>query len=100
MTLSARLRFRIPGTFTIDVEFSVAPGVTIVFGESGSGKTTLLRLLAGLARPDAGRVSIGDRVWYDSASGVNEAASLRRVGFVFQDLALFPHLTAGQNIEY
>src|SRR5262249_56331309 len=82
------------------VEFPVTPGVTIVFGESGSGKTTLLRSIAGFTCPEHGRVTIGERVLYDSGSSTNVDPSLRRVGFVFQDLALFPHLSAARNIEY
>jgi len=100
MNLSVRLRLRLSGGFTLDVDFTATPGVTIVFGESGSGKTTLLRSIAGLTRPEHGRVTIGDRVLYDSVRGTSVDPSLRRVGFVFQDLALFPHLSAAQNIEY
>jgi molybdate transport system ATP-binding protein len=100
MNLAVRLRLRLSGSFTLDVDFTAAPGVTIVFGESGSGKTTLLRSIAGLTRPERGRVTIGDRVLYDSATATNVDPWLRRVGFVFQDLALFPHLTAAQNIAY
>jgi len=100
MNLSVRLRLRLSSSFSLDVDFTVNPGVTIVFGESGSGKTTLLRSIAGFSRPEQGRVTIGERVLYDSASGTNIDPSLRRVGFVFQDLALFPHLSAAQNIEY
>jgi molybdate transport system ATP-binding protein len=100
MNLSVRLRKRLSDSFTLTVDFAATPGVTIVFGESGSGKTTLLRSIAGFARPDHGRVAIGERLLYDGASGIHVDPSLRRVGFVFQDLALFPHLSAAQNIEY
>jgi molybdate transport system ATP-binding protein len=100
MNLAVRLRLRLSGSFALDVNFTVTPGVTIVFGESGSGKTTLLRSIAGLTRPEHGRVAIGERMLYDSSAGTNVDPSLRRVGFVFQDLALFPHLSAAQNIEY
>jgi molybdate transport system ATP-binding protein len=100
MNLAVRLQLRLSGSFTLDVDFAAAPGVTIVFGESGSGKTTLLRSIAGFTRPERGRVAIGERVLYDTASGTNVDPSLRRVGFVFQDLALFPHLSAAENIEY
>jgi len=100
MTLSVQFHLRLSGSFTLDVDFAAAPGVTIVFGESGSGKTTLLRSIAGFTRPERGRVAIGERVLYDAASGTNVDPSLRRVGFVFQDLALFPHLSAAENIEY
>ena len=100
MNLAVRARTRVSSQFTLDVAFVAAPGVTIVFGESGSGKTTLLRSVAGLARPSEGRIDIGERVLYDSAAKTDIAPSRRRVGFVFQDLALFPHLSAGQNIGY
>ena len=72
----------------------------MIFGRSGSGKTTLLRAIAGLARPDAGRVVVGERVWFDANGSVNVPVRQRRMGFVFQQLALFPHLTAAENIGY
>jgi molybdate transport system ATP-binding protein len=100
MSLSVRVCKRLSPGFLIDVTFVVAPGVTIVFGESGSGKTTLLRSVAGLTQPDEGRIAIGDRILFDAAAKVSVEPSQRRVGFVFQHLALFPHLTAGANIEY
>jgi molybdate transport system ATP-binding protein len=100
MSLSVQVRTRLSPAFELDLAFAAAPGVTIVFGESGSGKTTLLRAVAGLTRPDAGRVAIGDRVLFDSASRVDVPPAQRRVGFVFQHLALFPHLSAAKNIEY
>jgi molybdate transport system ATP-binding protein len=99
-TLSVRVRTRLSPHFTLDVAIDVAPGVTIVFGESGSGKTTLLRSVAGLTRPDGGRIAIGERVLFDAAAGVDVGAPQRRVGYVFQHLALFPHLTAAENIAY
>jgi molybdate transport system ATP-binding protein len=100
MNLAVRARTRVSSQFTLDVTFVAAPGVTIVFGESGSGKTTLLRSVAGLIRPTDGRIVIGERVVYDSSTATDIEPSRRRVGFVFQDLALFPHLSAGRNIEY
>ena len=100
MNLDVRARVRVSARFTLEVSFVATPGVTIVFGESGSGKTTLLRAVAGLALPSEGRISIGERVLYDSASATEVPPSRRRVGFVFQDLALFPHLSARRNIEY
>lgn len=86
--------------FFLAVEFTVADGVTILFGPSGSGKTTCLRAIAGMVRPDVGRIALGEQVFFDSASGVNVPIRRRRVGFVFQDYALFPHLTAEQNVAY
>ena len=100
MSLSVRAARRLSPRFALDVNFVAAPGVTIVFGESGSGKTTLLRCVAGLTQPDAGRIAIGDRILLDTSAGVNVEPSRRQAGFVFQHLALFPHLTAADNIAY
>jgi molybdate transport system ATP-binding protein len=100
MNLSVHVRKQLSPEFGIDVTFDVVPGVTIIFGESGSGKTTLLRSVAGLTEPDEGRILIGDRALLDTSAGVNVGPSRRQVGFVFQHLALFPHLTAAENIEY
>ena len=100
MNLSVQVRTRLSPRFLLDVALDAAPGVTIVFGESGSGKTTLLRSVAGLTRPDSGRIAIGDRVLFDAGARVDIPPAQRRVGFVFQHLALFPHLTAADNIEY
>lgn len=87
-------------SFELDVEASLPPGITILFGPSGAGKTTLLDCIAGLVRPDAGRVATQKQVLFDSALGINLPPQLRRVGYVFQDLALFPHLTVQGNVEY
>jgi molybdate transport system ATP-binding protein len=100
MSLSVRLRKRLSPAFTLDLAFETNAGVTIVFGESGSGKTTLLRSVAGLARPDEGRIVVRDRVLFDASTGVDLEPARRGIGFVFQHLALFPHLTAARNIAY
>jgi molybdate transport system ATP-binding protein len=86
--------------FTLDIEFTAPGGVTILFGPSGSGKTTCLRAVAGIVRPDEGRISLGERVYFDSTSGTDLPIQQRCVGFVFQDYLLFPHLTAEQNVAY
>lgn len=102
-TLSARIRKAFSSTereFSLDVEFSAAPGFTILFGPSGSGKTTLLDCVAGLATPDAGKITVGDRVFLDENGSVDIPIAKRGVGYVLQDLALFPHMTVEQNIEY
>ena len=102
-TLTARIRksFTSPERdFSLDVEFSAAPGFTILFRRSGSGKTTLLDCVSGLATPDAGRTAVGERVLFDVSSRVNVPVEKRGVGYVLQDLALFPHLTVEQNTEY
>jgi molybdate transport system ATP-binding protein len=91
--------------FILDVDLQAVPGFTILFGPSGAGKTTLLDCIAGLATPDQGRITVGGRVLFDAARrtdrpSANLGASKRRVGYVFQTLALFPHLTVQQNVEY
>jgi molybdate transport system ATP-binding protein len=102
-TLSARIRKSFPSperVFSLDVGFRAEPGFAIIFGPSGSGKTTLLDCVAGLATPDAGRIAAGERVLFDAASRFNTPVAKRGVGYVLQDLALFPHLTVEQNTEY
>jgi molybdate transport system ATP-binding protein len=93
-------RKRLSRDFTLDVSFEALPGITIVFGESGSGKSTLLRIVAGLIQPEAGHISIGDRSLFNSATEESVPAGQRRIGYVFQSLALFPHMSAAANIEY
>jgi molybdate transport system ATP-binding protein len=102
-TLSARFRKSFRSTeheFCLDVDFVAAPGFTILFGSSGSGKTTLLDCVAGLATPDAGRIAVSDRVLFDVRSPINFPVAKRSVGYVLQDLALFPHLTVEENVGY
>ncbi|HEX8853396.1 MAG TPA: ATP-binding cassette domain-containing protein, partial [Pyrinomonadaceae bacterium] len=86
--------------FSLEVEFDAPPGVTILFGASGSGKTTTLKAIAGLFQPDAGFVRVDERVLFDSARRLNLPIRERRVGYVFQNLALFPHLSAQANVEF
>src|SRR6185295_20120237 len=74
--------------------------ILVLVGESGSGKSTPLRLLAGLNDPDRGRIEVDGQVWFDSASGVSLPAAARPIGYVPQDFALFPHLTAGENVAF
>ena len=76
------------------------PPVTVLFGPSGSGKTTVLRCLAGLERPQRGSITCGDEVWYDAARRVSLSPQKRRIGYLFQEYALFPHLKVRQNIQY
>src|SRR5580693_1174884 len=86
--------------FALDVDFHAAPGFTIVFGASGAGKTTLLDCIAGLIEPDSGRIAIGDQILFDAAERIHLPVEKRNIGYVFQDLALFPHLTVEENVEY
>jgi molybdate transport system ATP-binding protein len=87
-------------SFVLDVSIEVPPGITILFGASGSGKSTLLDCIAGLLRPDDGQISVGNDVLFDSARRIHLPVPKRRVAYVFQSLALFPHLTAEENIAY
>jgi molybdate transport system ATP-binding protein len=91
---------RMANGFALDVTFDAPPGVTVLFGPSGSGKSTTLSAIAGLVRPSSGRITLGDQVWFDSAANVHVPVHHRRVAFVFQSLALFPHMTALQNVVY
>ncbi len=97
--LSVALTKRLPG-FTLDVHWDAPDMVTGLFGPSGSGKTLTLDCLAGLVRPDAGRIVIGDRVLFDAAAGIDVVSRARRLGYVFQGYALFPHLTVADNVAY
>jgi molybdate transport system ATP-binding protein len=95
LTVTLRQAAPIP----LDLSFTCAPGdVVAIFGPSGSGKTTILRAIAGLYRPASGRIECGDETWLDTASPADVPAHRRRVGFVFQDYALFPHMTALGNV--
>jgi len=86
--------------FALDVEFTAPAGVTILFGPSGSGKTTVLRCIAGIVRPESGSIAIDDTLLFCSSRGIDLPVRMRGVGYVFQNLALFPHLTALGNIEF
>ena len=98
--LRVEVRTRL-GELELDAALETPPGRCLVIaGPSGAGKTTLLRITAGLTRPTHGRVSCGGEVWLDTAEGVDVAPEHRRCGYVFQDYALFDHLTARQNVEY
>ncbi len=103
-TLAARMRMqRIHAgspPFVLDVSLQVSPGITILFGPSGAGKSTVLDCIAGLARPDAGRIAVGEEVLFDSERVVNLPPQSRRIAYVFQTLALFPHMTAEENVSY
>jgi molybdate transport system ATP-binding protein len=98
--LSVRIRERFAAGFELSAEFAIPPGITILFGPSGAGKTTILDCIAGLTTSDVGRIVIGSTIFFDRAQAVDCPVPLRRVGYVFQDLALFPHLTAEKNSQY
>jgi molybdate transport system ATP-binding protein len=86
--------------FVLDVSCDLPTGITILFGPSGAGKSTVLDCIAGLVRPDAGRIAIGDEVVFDANRRIDLAPQHRHVAYVFQSLALFPHLTVEQNVTY
>jgi molybdate transport system ATP-binding protein len=100
MSVRAVIRRQLSPVFRVDVDLEVPAGITILFGASGSGKTTVLRAIAGLSRPDSGRITLDDTVLFDSNHRVDVPPQHRGVGVVFQHLALFPHLTVGANIAY
>jgi molybdate transport system ATP-binding protein len=101
--LEVRMRRRFPnpeGSFHLNVHFRAKSGFTILFGASGAGKTTILDCIAGLSNPDEGRIAIGANELFDSERQFSAPAWKRRIGYVIQDLALFPHLTAEENVVY
>ena len=97
--IEARFRLSRPG-FSTEVGFSAGTGVTALFGPSGSGKTTILDCIAGLARPDEGRISVDGTVFFDADQHIDLPPHRRHAGYVFQDPLLFPHLTVAQNLRY
>ena len=86
--------------FHIDVNLSINEGLLVLFGPSGAGKTQILRMISGITRPDEGFVEIGNEKVFDSANNINIPVRDRRIGYLFQDYALFPHMTVYQNIAY
>ena len=88
------------GEFSIEAAFASAGRVTGLFGSSGAGKTSLIGMIAGLIRPDRGTISIDGEVLDDTAAGLHIAVHRRRIGYVFQDARLFPHLDVRQNLDY
>ena len=99
MTLSVAVTHRF-GAFTLEAAFEAPPGVTALYGRSGSGKTSVVNAVAGLLRPDAGRIALNGDVLFDSSTGLCLPPNRRRIGYVFQDGRLFPHLTVRQNLTY
>jgi molybdate transport system ATP-binding protein len=86
--------------FNLDVDIKGVDGVTVLFGTSGAGKTSILRAVAGILTPEQGRISLGDRTYFDSSTGECLPIQQRRIGYVFQNHLLFPHFTAEQNVLY
>jgi ABC-type sulfate/molybdate transport systems ATPase subunit len=103
--LQARLRKTFPqrddsAGFSLDVELQAAAGVTVLFGPSGSGKTQVLDSIAGFTRPDEGRILLDDNLLFDAATGVHLPPQARHCGYVFQNYALFPHMTLRENLVF
>jgi ABC-type sulfate/molybdate transport systems ATPase subunit len=103
--LQARLRKTFPqrpdsSGFSLDLEFQAAAGVTVLFGPSGSGKTQVLDSIAGFTRPDEGRILLDDELLFDGATGVHLPPQARNCGYVFQNYALFPHMTLRENLMF
>lgn len=103
--IRARLEKRFPGgpgsaPFRLDVEFEAADGISIFFGPSGAGKTLTLECLAGFSKPDAGRAQLGSRTLFDAEARIDVPARDRRFGYLFQQDALFPHMTVRENVSF
>ena len=97
--LKAKIKRTLPG-FDLDVELTLNRELMAILGPSGSGKTMTLQCIAGLTRPDEGYIELGGKVLFDSATGINLPPQKRKVGFVFQNYALFPHMTVNENVAY
>jgi molybdate transport system ATP-binding protein len=87
-------------TFMLEAAFSSQDDLTVIFGASGSGKSLTIQSIAGLVRPDSGRIAVGGEVLFDDSQGVDLPTRERKIGYLFQDYALFPHLTVQENIAY
>ncbi|HHY58397.1 MAG TPA: ABC transporter ATP-binding protein [Chloroflexi bacterium] len=97
--LAIQLHKRLP-TFDLTLELNAPPGVTALFGPSGAGKSMTLACIAGLARPDAGRITLNGLTFFDSAASIDLPPQRRRIGYVMQDYLLFPHLSVGDNVAF
>lgn len=99
MSLSVTITHRL-GNTDFDLSFDAPDGLTVLFGRSGSGKTTVINAVAGLLTPNSGRIAVQNRVLYDSVLRVNLPVHKRRLGYVFQEARLFPHISVAQNLTY
>src|ERR1700759_22202 len=105
MSLDARLVLRLPGgpdsePFHLDIHLKAPSGITVLLGPSGSGKTLTLNCIAGFAHPDEGRILVNDELFFDAATRTNIPPEFRRCGYLFQDHALFPHMTIRENLRF
>jgi molybdate transport system ATP-binding protein len=97
VALSVQIQKRL-GDFQLSIDFVVDGGLTVLFGPSGSGKSSTLAAVAGLLKPDQGYIALGEAVFFDSQCGLHVPPQARRIGYVFQNYALFPHLNVQRNI--
>ena len=102
--LTARVHFdrsaRSNSKFVLDVALDFDPGVAVIFGPSGAGKSTLLDCVAGLLRPQRGKITVSGETLFETDAGIDTRPERRHIGYVFQSLALFPHMTAAGNVKY
>jgi molybdate transport system ATP-binding protein len=99
MALSLQLHKKVEG-FTLEVEWAIQEDLAVLFGFSGAGKSMTLQMIAGLMKPDQGTIRLNERLLFDSRAGIDVRPQDRSIGYVFQDLALFPHMTVRGNIMY
>ena len=99
-TIRASRRNKNSPSFVLDVSVEVPPGITILFGPSGSGKSTLLDCVAGLVRPEEGRIALGEKILFDAETRVDLPPQQRKMGYLFQSAALFPHMSVEKNVAY
>src|SRR3989337_2717533 len=97
--LQLSLKKKLEG-FSIDVDLELDEELLVLFGPSGAGKTMILKMVSGIVKPDSGRVAAGSETLFDAASGIDLPMRQRKVGYLFQDYALFPHMTVAGNIAY
>ncbi|MGC1187497.1 MAG: ATP-binding cassette domain-containing protein, partial [Candidatus Acidiferrales bacterium] len=100
MNLDVQIEKKFPGGFHLEVAFRASGAPLGILGPSGAGKSLTLRTIAGLERPDRGRIVLDERVLFDSAAGIDVPSRDRRVGLLFQNYALFPHLSVAENIAF
>jgi molybdate transport system ATP-binding protein len=103
MSFDVQIRKKISGggrSFELDVRFRTEARRTVIYGPSGAGKSLTLQAIAGLLKPDSGRISVDEQPLFDAAAGIDVPARQRRFGYLFQDYALFPHLNVRQNIAF